>query len=110
MSNKNLSQKIDQLSQKLNQLKAQKLQADALERARAAAANRKAETRRKILVGAFVLDQLGSDGVSQLKIQGRRLEEWLTKSDDRMLFGLHPPASGPAPVAQAISTIAGGEG
>lgn len=106
----NLSRKIDNLSQKLAQLRAQKQQADALQRARTAAAGRKADTRRKILLGAFLIDQLGVDGAKQLKVQHMRLADWLSKPDDRELFGLPPSTSGPASAAHAPSASIGGEG
>lgn len=108
MSN-NLSKKIDDLSQKLGQLKAQKQQADALQRARASAANRKADTRRKILLGAFLLDQLGLDGALHLKVQGLRLDEWLIKPDDRALFDLLSSTGAQNQAAHATFTGDGGE-
>lgn len=79
------------------QLEAAKLKAKAEELARRKGQNsalRKAETRRKILLGAFALDALGQGGVdpSSLVIAGKSLEEWLERDADRMLFNLQAHA------------------
>jgi hypothetical protein len=75
------------------QLKTAKLKANAEKLARQKGLNsalRKAETRRKILLGAFALDALGQSGVdpSSLVIEGRSLAQWLERDADRILFNL----------------------
>lgn len=84
----NLAKKIDDLNQKLAHLKAQKSAAENRERAKNLAVNRKADTRKKILLGAFVLDQVSSTGISGLEVGNERFDEWLTRPEDRLLFGL----------------------
>lgn len=51
------------------------------------------DTRRKILIGSFVMAATSAkpESISMLKLNGRTLEEFLTKPTDRRLFGL-PPA------------------
>lgn len=58
-------------------------------------AERSAENRRKILAGAFVLDQLGGDPARAARLRigdGPTLEKWLTRPIDRAAFGLAPLA------------------
>lgn len=83
-----LSKKIDGLTQKLAQLKAQKQQSEALQNARFSAAKRKDDARRKILLGSFVLNKLNLSGASSLVVKGQLFDEWLTRPNDRNLFGL----------------------
>ncbi len=67
---------------------------------------RKAETRRKILLGAFALDALGQSGVdpSSLVIAGKSLADWLERDADRMLFNLQALAEEISDVADDPST------
>ena len=56
-----------------------------------AAKQRKLDTRRKILAGAWVLhriDQNPDDRLRLMLMQG--LDEFLERDNDRDLFGLHP--------------------
>lgn len=46
------------------------------------------ETRKKILVGGFILAELGDPAV--LKVNNKRFADWLTRPDDRALFGIPP--------------------
>ena len=78
----NLDDRIATLSGKLKQLKAQQQQAAARQKALESKRTRRADTRRKILVGAIVLAKLDQ---AQLH---RWLDESLTRADDRALFGL----------------------
>lgn len=86
-----MATKIERLEQK----KAALEKSIALERARARNAQRRQDDRRKVLVGAFVLDQLQKSGgaAASLAYDGKRFSEWLTRDDERALFGL--PAAAP---------------
>lgn len=94
-------QKILDLEKKLAELKTRQRAEEARRRAVQSKVHRARDTRRKILVGAFVLDQLGSAGTVQLVLQGRSFSGWLSRNDDRSLFDLPPvpsaPGSGAAP-------------
>lgn len=99
---------IEALRARLAALQAQEQAAAARARAAASKANRAQETRRKILLGAFLLDQLGgASGVAGLSVQGKRFDAYLTRPDDRSLFSLPPlsPASPatPAPPGAGVS-------
>ena len=64
-----------------------------------AAAQRKIDTRRKILAGAWLLDEIEQrDDFKQFVY--KKLNSFLTKPDDRALFNLPPvpPAASTAPV------------
>ncbi len=79
----------------LAKLKSQrdKLQAriQAME-AREKVKERKAETRRKILIGAYYWDKAKAEQQTQPLIQ--IMATYLTRDSDRQLFGLPPLASG----------------
>ena len=99
-------QKIEELQQRLARLQAQQRAAEARARAAASKTIRVQDTRRKVLVGAFVLEGLGHSGVVQLSVQGRRFDAWLSRPADRALFDLPPlaqPAT-PAPSGAGVST------
>ncbi len=78
--------KIEQLRQR----KAKIELAIARETMRAKSAQRKEDDRRKILVGAFVIEQLAAsdENATTLQMGGKRFAEWLTRESDRVLFGL----------------------
>jgi large subunit ribosomal protein L7/L12 len=80
---------------KLKQLKAMKQKQAARERAKVSKQERAADTRRKILVGAFMLEQLERSGIGAalLTCEGKRFNEWLTREQDRELFKLIPTSS-----------------
>ncbi|WP_407603158.1 mobilization protein [Acinetobacter pittii] len=81
-----LEQKIEQQEQKLKQLKAQKNAAEAREKARKKEQDRKDDTRRKILLGSYLIKKMEDENNKQ-KILGE-LKEYLTEERDRKLFGL----------------------
>ena len=54
---------------------------------------RATDTRKKILVGAFMLDRMARSEETNAKVLGQ-LDQYLTRTDDRELFGL--PAMAPA--------------
>ncbi len=78
---------------KLAKLKAQKAKLDAkiqLAEARHKTTQRKEDTRRKILVGAYYLEQ--AEKTHGLEVLTHQLDSFLTRDSDRQLFGL-PPCS-----------------
>ena len=82
-----LDDRIATLSGKLKQLKAQQQQAAARQKALESKQARRADTRRKILVGAIVLAKLDQGEFDKGKLH-RWLDEALTRPDDRALFDL----------------------
>jgi hypothetical protein len=87
MSTLRRADKIAQLEDKLRQLKAREQAVEARRRSLESRRARKADTRRKILVGAIVLAK-----VEQGEFPQDRLQSWLdaalTRTDDRALFNL----------------------
>lgn len=86
------------MATKLEQLQQRKAAIDkaiARERTKAKSAQRRLDDRRKVLMGAFVLDQLQRAGTNAatLTFEGKKFSEWLTRDDERALFGL--PAAAP---------------
>lgn len=80
----------------LEKLKAQRAKLEAriqAAEARSKSAERKQETRRKILVGSYYLDKAREEGkLNELK---HRMADYLTRDSDRKLFDVSPPAKGP---------------
>ncbi len=93
-------QKIAALETKLAELKDAERVAEQRRKSVKSRTERAAETRRKVLLGAFVLDQLGAlDSAAQFAIGACRFGEWLVRDSDRAAFCLSPlahPALGPA--------------
>lgn len=99
-------QQIKALQQRLAKLQAEQRTAEARARASASKVSRAQNTRRKILVGAFILDGLGLQDVLEVTLDKQRFADWLTRPDDRALFGLASPISTPAtalPFGSAVS-------
>ncbi len=94
-------EKIEKLQVRLEQLQA--AEKAAAQRARAAAIKRERadDTRRKILVGAFVLAHVSVEDVRRFTLGDVLLSSWLTRADDRALFGLAAPSDGAAAAAPA---------
>jgi len=82
---KTLDEKIEFQQKKLEQMKAKKQQLENREKTRLKALERKKDTRRKILAGAFFLEAAGKDAMSTA-VNGKTLEEFLTRENDRKLF------------------------
>lgn len=76
------SSRIEELDKKINQLRARKAAEEAKLRQKA----KKEETRRKILIGAYFLDEAEKNGGVAALYQ--RLDSFLTRKNDRELFGL----------------------
>jgi hypothetical protein len=57
-------------------------------------AERRLDARRKILIGAFVLDQLEAlqESPQRLEFKGKRFADWLVRDSDRACFELSPRA------------------
>lgn len=84
-----VDQTIEAQNKKLAQLKAKRQAIEARLRAEEKKRSRQQDTRRKILAGAFLLEAAGEYPV-KLEIEGKTLEKFLTRDDDRALFGLMP--------------------
>jgi hypothetical protein len=82
-----LDERISSLEEKLKQLKARQLKETARRRTIESKRARKADTRRKILVGAIVLAKIDQGEFDQAKLHGW-LDVALTRPDDRALFDL----------------------
>jgi hypothetical protein len=82
-----LDDQISTLQEKLTQLKLRQQRLDARKRAVDALRERKAATRRKILVGGIILAKVQQGEIDNEQFHGW-LDQALTRADDRALFGL----------------------
>jgi hypothetical protein len=82
-----IDERISALEDRLKQLKARQQRIDNRRRAVESRRARKADTRRKILLGAIVLARLEQGRLQQADVSGW-LDEALTRADDRALFDL----------------------
>lgn len=64
-------------------------------RARQSATERKKDTRRKVLAGAFLLEQVEKGEYSKSDFL-RHMDAFLTRDIDRALFGISPKSEGDA--------------
>jgi len=78
---------IAELEEKLRQLKARQQAVEARRRTLESRRERKADTRRKILVGAIVLAKVERGEISESDLK-RWLDQALVRAEDRALFGL----------------------
>jgi hypothetical protein len=78
---------IAQLEERLRQLKAREQAVEARRRTLESRRERKADTRRKILVGAIVLAKVERGEIARADLV-QWLEAALSREDDRSLFGL----------------------
>jgi len=72
---------------KLKQLKARKQAIEARERSKQKEQERKDDTRRKILLGSYLIKKMNANEANKEKILAE-LNEYLTEDRDRQLFGL----------------------
>ena len=86
-TSENLDKKIEAQLEKLKQLKAQKQAIEARERAKQKEQDRKDDTRRKILLGSYLIKKMESNEANKQKILAD-LNEYLTEDRDRKLFSL----------------------
>jgi hypothetical protein len=96
-----LDDQISTLQEKLTQLKLRQQRLDARKRAIDALRERKAATRRKILVGGIVLAKVEQGEIDSEQFRGW-LDGALTRAEDRALFGL--PLSAPPPSPEPLSS------
>jgi multidrug resistance efflux pump len=79
--------KIKAAADKLAKLKADKRKAEARLRSAESKAKRATDTRRKILLGAYLLERMSKDEASNAKVMAG-LDAYLTEARDRALFDL----------------------
>lgn len=82
----NIEKKIEAQLEKLKQLKAQKQAIEARERTKQKEQQRKDDTRRKILLGSYLIKKMQNEANKE-KILAE-LNEYLTEDRDRKLFNL----------------------
>src|SRR5690606_40564199 len=85
-SAENIEKKIEAQLEKLKQLKAQKQAIEARERTKQKEQQRKDDTRRKILLGSYLIKKMQNEANKE-KILAE-LNEYLTEDRDRKLFNL----------------------
>ena len=78
------SKKLESLKKKQDQLKAQIQALEAAEKTR----EKKRDTRRKILIGAYYLDKAKSENSFDEIV--KLMDDYLTRNSDRILFDLEP--------------------
>lgn len=86
-----IEERIKAQEDKLKQLRVLKQKKEAMKRAAEAKFNRANDTRRKILIGAMMLDQMEKNEATKTSVMSK-LDAFLTRPDDRALFSL-PEAS-----------------
>jgi large subunit ribosomal protein L7/L12 len=89
-----LDDQIATLQTRLQQLKLRQQRVEARKRAVAADRDRKTTTRRRILVGALILDKMQSGELEAQTVMAW-LDRALTRAGDRALFDLPPLATVP---------------
>ena len=82
-----LDERIAVLQERLQQLKAQQQRATARQKSLDSRRQRKADTRRKILVGSIVLARVEQGRIPETELRAW-LDEALKRPDDRALFDL----------------------
>ena len=81
-----MSSRLEQLLKKQEELKAQIRK----EKNKLSQAERKKDTRRKILLGALMMDMMKKGELDEKKIL-KRLDSFLTRDTDRLLFDFSIP-------------------
>lgn len=82
-----IEERIKAQEEKLKQLKALKQKQEAQKRAAEAKKSRADDTRRKILIGAMMLEQMEKNEATKASVISK-LDTFLTRPDDRELFEL----------------------
>ena len=85
MATQKLDERIQKHEEKLKQLKAQQQALQAREKKKLAEQQRSDDTRRKILLGAYMLKKMSESDFEKQKILAE-LNEYLTEPRDRRLF------------------------
>ena len=90
---------------KVLQARRAKLKAKLASLDRPSKSQRRLDARRKILLGAFVLEQLEHAGIAPLALafEGKRFDDWLVRPNDRAVFEIPTAAAPAAPPAGARS-------
>ncbi|MBT0571873.1 hypothetical protein KIK84_16280 [Curvibacter sp. CHRR-16] len=85
-----LRAKIAAIEEEAKQKKAKAQRALARLEAKEKNAVRRVENRKKMLVGAFILDQLEKCCIvpKDLTFEGKSFADWLTRENERELFGI----------------------
>lgn len=92
----NLDDRITELETKLKQARVKKQQFEARQKTAELKAKRATDTRKKILVGAAVLNNLETDPKFLPRLLAI-LDSFLTRPDDRALFDLTPQTTSTPP-------------
>lgn len=82
-----LEKKIEAQLEKLKQLKARKQAIEAREKSKQKEQERKDDTRRKILLGSYLIKKMQANEANKEKVLAD-LHEYLTEERDRKLFDL----------------------
>ena len=82
-----LEERITHAEERLQQLKARQQKLLAQKRAVESKKHRSEETRRKVLLGALLWDQMSKDESTKSRVLFE-LANWLSRDDDRELFSL----------------------
>ena len=90
-----LDEQISTLQERLKQLKLRQQRSDARKRALDTQRERKAETRRKFLVGAVILDKVREGSLPDGEFRAW-MDRGLERAEDRALFDLAPKPGGGA--------------
>ena len=83
-------QRVKDLEEKLKTAKALKQKAEARIKSVETKQKKKEEDRRKILIGAMMLDQMSKNDATKTSVMAK-LDGFLTRADERALFGLTVP-------------------
>ena len=86
--------RIKQAEDRVKQLKARKQKMVIRKKVAENKRLRQEDTRRKILLGAYVLETMRKDESANRRML-EKLEGYLTREDDRALFGLTPKTPAP---------------
>ena len=86
-STENIEKKIEAQLEKLKQLKEQKQAIESREKTKQKEQERKDDTRRKILLGSYLIKKMNANEANKEKILAE-LNEYLTEDRDRQLFDL----------------------
>ena len=90
-----LQQQLENAKERVKQLKAKQQAVRARERAKEAKQKRADDTRKKILLGAYVLAKYEPAKIQQV------MDDYLVEERDRALFGLKPKAENQASSVEA---------
>ena len=97
-------ERAEALAKQAQQAKAKAQRLEAKARAVQAGAERAKDTKRKLLLGAYLLAQARAQGweFATLNIGDKPLTDYLNRPEDRALFGLQPLASDAEPGGQPV--------